>query len=200
MASESPYDRLGRPVANKPQQRRVPLYGGQFENAFTLAHRGVAEWRAWRQLCDTNEITDPLALSGTVVDGIGRLQSLDGAIDFTTDLGVAVTVAGGSATGSALELVVEDIAVGVFDLALRQIGASEAGTPIRLIEADWYDASGVPLSFRCILSTADAVNWIDLELTTDAWLIIWLAREIRLAFNGIPMRAEVRVPAPERVQ
>lgn len=196
MPSESPFDKLGRAIS-VTVQRRHPLFQGTWENAFTVAHAAVGEWRAWRALCDANGITDPLTLAEPDITGLVTLTSVDGLIDFTFDLGTTVLCIGGNLPGDNAEVIVTDTVAGEFDLQLRRVGEANLGPAVHLREVDWYDASGAAQPFRVALSTADLVHWVELEFTTDAWLVLWLARELRLTFDRQLTRVEVAVPAPE---
>lgn len=197
--SESPYDRQGRPIRNLPRQRRVNLVGNRWENAFTLAHRGVGEWRLWRSLCDLNGIDDPLEMRNGQAAPSGGLVSLDGQIDFSEDLGLNVGVVWHSqGIGNFARIEVTDVAVGVFEVRLRKNG--ELGPPAVVLEADFFDVSGTAQAQRIRLESADAVDWIDLRVDIDAWLVIWMARDILIGLDftrGEHSRTAVLVPAAE---
>lgn len=197
--SESPYDRLGRPTGRLPRQRRVELVGNRWENAFTVAHRGVGEWRLWRQLCDLNGVDDPLELRDAQAAPVGRLVSTDGQIDFSNDLGITVEVVWHSqGIGSFAQVEIEDIALGVFELRLRKAGQLGPATTVNLIDGSIQSLDGNTIRFR--LHSADAVDWIDLRVDADAWLVIWMAREILIGLDftrGTHSRTSVLVPAVE---
>lgn len=62
MRSESPFDRLGTPVAEVRDVIEKTLYGGLYENPFTIAHETLGEWREWRTVLDYNDIENPFIL------------------------------------------------------------------------------------------------------------------------------------------
>jgi hypothetical protein len=159
----------------------------------------VGEWRLWRSLCDLNGIDDPLEMRNGQAAPSGGFVSLDGQIDFSEDLGLNVGVVWHSqGIGNFARIEVTDVAVGVFEVRVRKNG--ELGPPSVVLEEDFFDASGTAQAQRIRLESANAVDWIDLRVDIDAWLVIWMAREILIALDftrGEHSRTAVLVPAAE---
>lgn len=200
MASESPFDRHGRPIEDDPQQVRVPLYGGAYENAFTAAHRGVGEWRMHRALVEATGADDPLELRGLTDDGVGRLIICDGDVDLTDELGLYAVIRGRSPElqGSA-NVWVEDIDVDVFEVSLQLDDEGNGEDPVTITSGRFSapdgDEAGVLVGL--VLKSEDGRHWLHIEIDSDIWTCMWLHRAMPVHLTVRPTRFEAVVPALE---
>lgn len=199
MPSESPFDRHGRPVENDPQQVRVPLYGGRYENAFTVAHRAVGEWRMHRALVDSTGADDPLELRGLTDDGVGRMLICDGDVDITDELGLEVTILGRSPELRGYGMVaIDDVAPDVFEVSL-QLEGEDPGETVVTLTSERFAApdgdGGLPVGL--VLRSEDDRHWLHIEIDGDIWTCMWLHRAMPVYFDVRPTRFEAVVPALE---
>lgn len=199
MPSESPFDKHGHPVTSEPQQVRVPLYGGRYENGFTAAHRAVGEWRMHRSLVDATDADDPLELRDLTDDGIGRLVICSGDVDLTSELGLYAKVRGRTPELQGYAMVhVEDVDVDVFEVSLEMPGESPGADPITLTSSRFGAPDGdgeVPV--HLVLTSLDNRYWIDLEIDSEIWTCMWLHRDMPVYLNVVPTRFEAVCPAYE---
>lgn len=188
MASESPYEALGRPLEQDPPNRSIRLFGGEAENAFTLAHKATGEWRNWRDLLDANGITDPFNIQGIQAQGDSRAAEFPEELDVDPfaelDQEIRVIYASEPLSGP-LWLKVEDVASGYEVSAGFGSGAYQDAT---LVVPDLLtqDVFSVPLM------TEDGC--VELEFTSGGWLLFWLAREITLDTDFAASRDILLVP------
>ena len=170
MASESPFDRLGTLVIDDRDEVRAPLYGGANENAFTVAHRAVGEWRAWRQLMELNGLADPFDLSERQVVPQGDIVVDD--VNVTTDMGQGLEVLNFTdGISGTLELRVDDVADGEFDLTLSA-GGLGAGAPVRVTEADF----NLPGGFIELTLPLPSSRSVTVRFDLETFLVLWLMR------------------------
>lgn len=190
MASESPFDSLGTLVQDTRNEVRTPLYGGRQENAFTVAHRAVGEWRAWRALMELNDLVDPFDLSERETQPTGELLTLDREVNFTTDLGQQLEVLEFTrGIVGDVELRVIDTAENAFELTLSTT-AMGSGAPVALSTAD-FTLSGGFVELELPLPSS---KFVKVRFDLDTFLIIWLARAVGIGGVSLLTRAEVRVP------
>lgn len=200
--SESPFDRLGAArEQERPRVRAVPLIQGA--TIFALAHQALGEWRRWRELLETSGIEDGFDLEGRVYpDTLPLLTTtplLDGSgdaeLDLTATLGVRLTLIAieGALAGDGA-LVVEDVAFGSYTIALRAPGDTDAGTPQAITDADFAGADGSLQAVRLELVSEAARARVVLEIDRDAWLVLWMARELTVRFVAAPARAALLAP------
>lgn len=199
MPSEAPYDRLGRPVEDDPQQVRVPLYGGRYENAFTVAHRGVGEWRMHRALVAATNADDPLELRALSDDGVGRLVICDGDVDLTDELGLFAVVRGRSPELQGQGQVhIEDVDVDVFEVSLMLDGEAAGEEPVTLTSSRFSSPDGSEsATVGMVLTSEDQRHWLHLEIDSEIWTCMWLHRCMPVYLNVRPTRFEASVPALE---
>ena len=199
MPSESPFDKHGRPIEDDPQQVRVPLYGGRYENAFTVAHRAVGEWRMHRALVDATDADDPLELRALTDDGVGRLIICDGDVDLTDELGLYATIRGRSSDLQGHAMVhVEDVDVDVFEVSLMLDGEGPGEEPVTLRSNRFPAPDGdgdVPVGL--VLTSEDKRQWLHIEIDADIWTCMWLHRCMPVYLTVVPTRFEAVVPALE---
>lgn len=200
MASESPFDRHGRPVEDDPQMQRVPLYGGRYENAFTVAHRAVGEWRMHRALVQSTDADDPLELRALTDDGVGRMVILDGDVDLGEELGLHATIRGRSPELQGQAIVfVEDVDVDVFEVSLKLEGEGAGEHPVTITSGRFAAPDGNPdgVVVGLVLRSEDDRYWLHLEIDSDIWTCMWLHREMPVHLTVVPTNFEAVVPALE---
>lgn len=188
MANEAPFDLLGVLVDEPRAERTIPLYGGEYENAFTVASRAFGEWRNWRELLENNGIADPLDLQEVQTKTEGVLTTDEG-VDLTAELGVPLRVLSASeGTTGDVTLVVEDVAQGEFTLQV-ELTPGAPGPPVTLLESALLVGNT-----RVVLEGAGGSGFVQIEFDIDTWLVLWLARCITLTIQVEPTRFQVTVP------
>ena len=200
MSSESPFDRLGARALDAPRRART-IKGG--ENPLGLAHAELGEWRAWRELLDFNAVADPFDLTDATHSSAPRLL-IESAlvdtggiedVDLAAEIGVGASVVWASPELSGRgELEVTDSAPGSYTLAFRAPGEGVAGAPLKVTDADLVEADGSARSWRGLLMSASGRYALDLGVTPDAWLVLWLARCAPIDFAPTPARSELLIP------
>jgi hypothetical protein len=198
--SESPFDRLGARADSRPQRARA-LTGG--ETAFRLAHEELGEWRVWRELLEFNAIDDPFDLQGRTHSSAERmtvefgLVEGDGAddVDLAAELGQGVRLVWATPELEGRgELLVTDTAFGAYTLAFRAPGEDAAGAALAVVDADLEEADGSARAWRGLLTSQSGRYAVDLEVSPEAWLILWLARCVPVVFAPERARSELLVP------
>lgn len=199
VASESPFDRLGAQVADEPRVLLWPL--SRSATIFGIAHTTLGEWRSWRDICDANGVSDPLDLEGVELDlpadgaptpsprSFEAIPSTDPpvSIDLASQdqlgVGPRVVEAQSSLFGECV-LAVEDVDYEHFMLALR--GPDEASfgeaVPVALADFEGVSAGSVRAIRRVLYSASGQAMMV--EITLDAWLVLWLARYWALVLTG----------------
>ena len=200
MPSESPYDRLGTSSATTRAPRSVPIEQG--DTPFALAHRATGEWRDWRGVLDETD-----ALPFDVVDFDHTLSSRlrwafsteqggEGVEDLTTDTGVAYRF---EYLTPELEgvghLIIEDTNIGAYTIAFQAPGDEVPGDARALTDADWTDeATGEDKDVRVYLKSQSGRYAIDLGISRDLWLMLWLERCPEIRFAPVPQRTDAQAP------
>lgn len=199
VASESPFDRLGAQVADEPRVVLWPL--GRSATIFAIAHTTLGEWRSWRDICDANAITDPLDLEAIplalpaddaptpaprlfeAIPSTDPPVSIDLAAQDQLGVGPRVVEAQSSLFGECV-LRVDDVTWDTFELSLRAPDEADFGAPVALALADFegVTADAVRPVRRVLYSAGGQAMMV--ELTLDAFLVVWLARVWPLLLTG----------------
>jgi len=203
VASESPYDRLGESTGGERLRRRRAISDAL--TIFRLAHEGLGEWRDWRDVAELGGVDDPMDLRGMahpptlsatldVELAAGQGASTE---DLSADLGQTIGLewATPELQGKG-ELLVTDTGEANFALALRAPGDDAIGDKVDVSLADFRDVDGEPVVQRALLMSASGRYAVDVELTLDMWLVLWLARCVDVAFVPEPTRDELEIPGP----
>ena len=202
MRSDSPYDRLGATVETALERKRATIIGDA--SIFYQAHRGLGEWREWRGILDETEDTPPWDLRARdqtpskqllrdfeTIDGLG----VEGE-NLTTDTGIPLelTFASPELSGEG-ELIVEDAALGEYTLAFKAPGDTVEGEAVALTDASWENVDdGDPVAPRVLLESDGARFAVDLEISRDLWLILWLGRTTPVTFAPLLTQDELTLP------
>lgn len=200
--SESPFDRLGAArEQERPRVRAVPIIQGA--TIFALAHQALGEWRRWRELLEQSGVEDGFELGGELLPDTLELYAttplLDGSgsapLDLTAELGVALGLSwGAGALVGDGALVVEDVAFGSYTLAFRAPSEAEAGPAVALDDDDFLGADGSEQPVQLELTSASGAARVALSLDRDAWLVLWMARELLVRFAPTPARDVLLAP------
>lgn len=189
MPSESPFERLGRLTSRPRAEKRVRLYGGKYENAFTVAHRAFGEWRAWRDLCENNDVLDPLDLRASELEADGAFVIEDGLVNLTTRLGVELDIIAASETfPEGAEIVIDGVSETQYNIFIRIDGAD--GPPTTLSFATI--SQGGEQTTRALGPNGE---FLDLRYDGDAFLVAWLMRCVPVAARSRPTVYELVAPA-----
>ena len=186
MSNESPYTRFGRKLDVETDGHRHELRPR--DNLLTLAGRYLGEWRLWREILKRNTITNPFDLDGSALGTTAgspayeyeRLEA--GAepelVDVTEEFGISVIVndcAPGQSGHATLEIV--DVDVDVFELRVNDPAGGGTGEAVTIRAGDFYDPGGTPRNVGALLRAASSW-WVALELTPDAFFILWTHRSL----------------------
>lgn len=211
VASESPFDRLGAQVADEPRVVLWPLERGA--TIFAIAHQTLGEWRSWRGICDANEVADPLDLEAAqlVLPADDAPTSAPRLFDAIPDadppvlidlaaqdqLGVGPRVVEAQA-GLYGECVVRvtDLTWESYTLALRGPDEADFGEEVGITLADFEGVTADAVRpVRRVLYAASGLALM-LEVTLDAFLVIWLARVWPLVLTGDASQARGALVVP----
>jgi hypothetical protein len=200
--SESPFDRLGAAQGQeRPRVRAVALIQGA--TIFAQTHQALGEWRRWREVLEASGIEDGFDLGAlSYPDALSLLTTTplqdgsgDAELDLTATLGVwfALIAIEGALVGDG-GLVVEDVGFGAYTIALRAPGDAVAGTPQAITDADFAGADGSLQAVRLELVSEAGRARVVLEIDRDAWLVLWMARELTVRFAATPARTALLAP------
>lgn len=184
MASEAPFEKLGQPLETDPPNRSVSVRPSPNETPFSIAHRGMGEWRSWRDVLELNEITDPFNVSERAQRGSitaaadpADLDDLDALAEFGLEHDwVHVS----SEAPQAFSLYVSDTSAG-FEITASLPGGSSGDVytliPEGVDEQDFVEFSAY---------VEDEV--VDVRMSSAAWLVFWFHRTLHLSSGIAPTR------------
>lgn len=197
MPSESPFDRWGAPLpAPTPPLLRRALTGAINETPFHLSHKMVREWRRWRELLESSEITTPFELAGP------RASIGIQAYDFVTpaeDLfdGIAPTFFWcSSAWPETFRVVVESDGPDYLVTPKTPDGASgwNSGTEIAILSTADFDAEPIRPRVFALYGTETQMESVEFEMTNAVWDVLRDTGDTLIKLNLRPARSEVVMP------
>lgn len=214
--SESPFDRHGELVTNAGlRRRRAPLYGGQYENLYSLAHRFLGEWRLWRDLRDENGIENPFDLYNVELDDeasptmLFEVPAVPGTyrrhnLALSTEWGVPIPVIGGAAvTRGTFYLWSEVERAGpwnaTFDqykLALEVDGELGPWSTFTDEDVNAYriDFDLAATSYQREILVTNGEHWLILGISPEVWIMLFAGVKVEIEVTGEATATDIRDP------
>lgn len=214
--SQSPFDRHGALVdTGAVKRRRAPLFGGFYENLYTLSHRFLGEWRSWRELRDENGIQNPFDLQNVELDSEASPQPLfevpatpgtyrRSDLSLTTEWGVPIPILDGAElTRGTFYLWSEVERQGtifdnfdVYKLALEVDGVVGPWVEFRDEDVNAYkiDFELAATAYQRELVLENGEHWLMLGLTPEVWIMLFAGVKVEIYVTGSEQATETRDP------
>jgi hypothetical protein len=192
MASESPYGRLGAPLARATDPLVADVYPA--DTPYAVAHRAFGEWRRWRDVIDRAGLPNPFDLTRRAPSAVQLLVGED-LLDALDGLGslFAVLETSSALPAEAIGVSVEEVADGMY--AVKGFTPHDADEADRAYGPATYvtDDDILDGGFEMYVYTATG-DGVRLLCDTPAWAVLYVASETILTLGLQASVASLELP------